>query len=115
LEKILKRPQVGYASLPSKDPTLPTEVIEQVEIQVKYSGYLDRQATDVQRLKSLEKRIIPDGFDYDSIKGLRVEARQKFASVRPVTIGQASRISGVSPADISLLSVWVQRALSQTK
>jgi len=111
LEKLLKRPEVRYATLPLADPALPHEVTEQVEIQVKYSGYLERQQQDVKRLKALETRHIPNKMDYDSLTGLRLEARQKLAAVRPKTIGQASRISGVSPADISLLSVHVQRAL----
>jgi len=111
-DKLLKRPEVRYTDLPGVSPDLPREVVEQVETQVKYSGYLDRQYADIKRIKSLEERRIPHFMDYDSIIGLSVEARQKLSMVRPRTIGQAGRISGVSPADISLLSVWVQRALS---
>ena len=109
LEKLLKRPEVRYRDLPCAGPELPPLVIEQVEIQVKYSGYIGRQEFDVKRLKGLEKRKISNSIDYEAITGLRTEARQKLATVRPRTLGQAARISGVSPADISLLSVWAQR------
>ncbi|MCU0772755.1 MAG: tRNA uridine-5-carboxymethylaminomethyl(34) synthesis enzyme MnmG [Verrucomicrobia bacterium] len=112
LEKLLRRPEVSYARLPGADMSLPDDVIRQVEIYVKYAGYLDRQRAAVERIQSLESRRLPELMDYDSITGLRTEAKQKLAAVRPGTIGQASRISGVSPADISLLSVWAAR-LSQ--
>ena len=109
LERLLRRSGMRYGDLPGADCSLPADVIDQVEIQVKYSGYLERQHQDVIKLKSLEKRVIPDSLDFESIVGLRIEARQKLCTVRPRTLGQASRISGVSPADISLLSVHVQR------
>jgi tRNA uridine 5-carboxymethylaminomethyl modification enzyme len=109
-DKFLRRPGVSYSELPNADASLPADVIEQVELEVKYSGYLERQHADVKRLKALNSSIIPERFDYLSITGLRSEARQKLHEVRPRTIGQASRISGVSPADIALLSVWVERS-----
>lgn len=109
LEKILSRPETRYADLNGAKRNLPLQVLQQVETQVKYSGYLDRQHADIKRLKSLENRCIPVGFDYNSILALRTEAKQKLATVKPRTIGQAARISGVSPSDISLLSVWISR------
>ncbi len=109
LEQLLKRPEISYGDLPSKNPELTQEVIEQVEIAVKYAGYIARQNGEVEKFKSLEDKEIPLNFDFLSIPGLRTEARQKLHSVRPHTLGQAARISGVSPADISLLMVWMKR------
>jgi tRNA uridine 5-carboxymethylaminomethyl modification enzyme len=80
-----------------------------VEIASKYAGYIDRQQSDVEKFKSLEGKQIPDSFDYSTVPSLRNEARQKLAKLRPATLGQASRISGVSPADISILTVWLKR------
>jgi len=112
---VLKRPENRYFDLPSIDTRLPRDVVEQIEISVKYSGYVEKQAIDIKKLVAMESKRIPNRFDYDSISGLRIEARQKLNRVRPVTLGQASRISGVSPADIGLLSVWLQRfGLSNT-
>ena len=110
LSKILSRPEVSYKCLPDKDETLSDEVVQQVEIAVKYAGYIDRQELEVQKFKKLEDKSIPDTFDFSTVPSLRLEARQKFAKIRPTTIGQAARISGVSPADISILMVWLKRA-----
>jgi tRNA uridine 5-carboxymethylaminomethyl modification enzyme len=109
LEQILKRPEVAYKDLPSREDSLSPEVIQQVEIAIKYAGYIDRQQSDVEKFKSLEGKQIPDSFDYSTVPSLRNEARQKLAKLRPATLGQASRISGVSPADISILTVWLKR------
>jgi tRNA uridine 5-carboxymethylaminomethyl modification enzyme len=109
LEQLLKRPEVTYHNLPTANDSLPEEVIQQVEIAVKYAGYIERQSTEVSRFKSLEDKEIPASLDFFSIPGLRTEARQKLHSVRPKTLGQAARISGVSPADISLVMVWMKR------
>jgi tRNA uridine 5-carboxymethylaminomethyl modification enzyme len=109
LEQLLKRPEVTYRNLPTANDSLPEEVIQQVEIAVKYAGYIERQSTEVSRFKSLEDKEIPASLDFFSIPGLRTEARQKLHSVRPKTLGQAARISGVSPADISLVMVWMKR------
>ena len=106
---LLKRPENRYADLPSARAGLAQDVIEQIEISVKYSGYISNQAAEIQKLVAMESKQIPSKFDYNSINGLRTEARQKLNSVRPTTLGQASRISGVSPADIGLVSVWLQR------
>jgi len=109
LEQILKRPEVAYKDLPSREDSLSPEVVQQVEIAVKYAGYIDRQQSDVEKFKSLEGKQIPDSFDYSTVPSLRHEARQKLTKLRPATLGQASRISGVSPADISILTVWLKR------
>jgi len=113
LEQILRRPEVAYRDLPNRDDSLSAEVIEQVEIAIKYAGYIERQQTDIEKFKSLEGKQIPEAFDYSTVPSLRNEARQKLAKIRPATLGQASRISGVSPADISILTVWLKRAGSQ--
>jgi tRNA uridine 5-carboxymethylaminomethyl modification enzyme len=110
LVKILSRPEISYRDLPSRDETLSDEIVQQVEIAVKYAGYIDRQELEVQKFKKLENKSIPDIFDFSTVPSLRLEARQKFAKIRPTTIGQAARISGVSPADISILMVWLKRS-----
>jgi len=110
LVKILSRPEVSYKDLPGRNETLSNEIIQQVEIAVKYAGYIDRQELEVQKFKKLEGKSIPDTFDFSTVPSLRLEARQKFAKIRPTTIGQAARISGVSPADISILMVWLKRS-----
>jgi tRNA uridine 5-carboxymethylaminomethyl modification enzyme len=110
LAKILSRPEMNYQDLPNKTENLSGEVIQQVEIAIKYAGYVERQETEVARLKTLEDKNIPVTFDFATVPSLRLEARQKLAKIRPQTIGQASRISGVSPADISILLVWLKRA-----
>jgi tRNA uridine 5-carboxymethylaminomethyl modification enzyme len=105
----LRRPEVNYADLPSQNLDLSAEVVRQVEIAVKYAGYIDRQEVEVAKFKSLEDKQIPGAFDYDSVHSLRTEARQKLNQIRPATLGQASRISGVSPSDIGILMVWLKR------
>jgi tRNA uridine 5-carboxymethylaminomethyl modification enzyme len=110
LVKILSRPEISYKDLPRRDETLSDEIIQQVEIAVKYAGYIDRQELEVQKFKRLEDKSIPDAFDFSTVPSLRHEARQKFTKIRPTTIGQAARISGVSPADISILMVWLKRS-----
>jgi tRNA uridine 5-carboxymethylaminomethyl modification enzyme len=115
LAKILCRTEVSYQDLPSKNADLDAEVIQQVEISIKYAGYIDRQEIEVVRTKNLENKIIPDTFDFGTVPSLRLEARQKLAKIRPRTIGQAGRISGVSPADISLLLIWLKRGAQKSK
>ena len=85
------------------------EVVQQVEIAIKYAGYVERQELEVEKFKTLEDKSIPDAFDFSTVPSLRLEARQKLAKIRPATIGQAARISGVSPADISILMVCLKR------
>jgi len=109
LAQLLRQPDVSYADLPCSNGAVLEEVKQQVEILVKYAGYIDRQDKEVNKLKSLEHKMIPDGFDYELVPSLRNEARQKLSKIRPVTVGQASRISGVSPADIGILAVWLKR------
>ena len=109
LVQLLRRPEVRYCDLPSADTSLPTDVIEQVEIDVKYEGYIDRQQFEVERFKTVEEKTIPSWLNYQEVPSLRTEARMKLEKIRPATVGQASRISGVSPADIAILMVWMKR------
>jgi tRNA uridine 5-carboxymethylaminomethyl modification enzyme len=113
LAQLLRRPEISYSDLPSSNPHLSEEVILKVEVTIKYTGYIARQADEIARFQSLEDKQIPAGFDYATVPSLRNEARQKFMQIRPVTLGQASRISGVSPADISILMVWLKRGALQ--
>ena len=108
---LLRRPQVSYDDLRPFDPDAPAldkAVREQVEITVKYEGYIRRQQRQVEEFEQLEKHALPDDMDYSDIQGLRLEAREKLSAVRPLNLGQASRISGVSPADIGALMIWLQ-------
>ena len=98
-----------YKDLPKRNEALADDVVQQVEIAVKYAGYIERQEVEVEKFKNLEDKMIPDVFDFSTVPSLRLEARQKLAKIRPATIGQAARISGVSPADISILMVWLKR------
>jgi tRNA uridine 5-carboxymethylaminomethyl modification enzyme len=109
LAKILSRPETAYADLPNRDDSLSSEVIAQVEIAIKYAGYVERQEVEIEKFKKLEDKKIPGAFDFTTVPGLRLEARQKLAKIRPATIGQAARISGVSPADIGILMVCLKR------
>ncbi len=109
----LRRPEVRYPVV--GDPSVEADVAEQVEIQIKYEGYVERQRAEVARRKSLEDLEIPRRFDYAAVRGLSVEARQKLAAQRPETLGQAGRISGVTPADISLLVVHLKRSAGPTE
>ena len=108
---LLRRPQVSYDDLRPFDPGAPAldkAVREQVELTVKYEGYIRRQQRQVEEFEQLEKHALPDDMDYSDIQGLRLEAREKLSAVRPLNLGQASRISGVSPADIGALMIWLQ-------
>lgn len=112
LSELIRRPELNYALLAPIDgdrPILSDEVCEQVNIQVKYEGYIKRQLQQVEQFKKLEAKLIPEDINYDEVMGLRIEARQKLAQVRPVSIGQAGRISGVSPADVNMLLVHLER------
>lgn len=113
LAELLRRPYISYTDLPSINRSLSDDIITQVEIAVKYAGYIARQANEVSKLKNLEDKRIPEAFDYAAISGLRLEARQKLTKIRPATLGQASRISGVSPADVGILMVWLKRGAAQ--
>ena len=110
LADLLRRPEISYELLAELDkdrPTLPPRVLTTVEVSVKYEGYIKRQIAEVARHQKLEAKALPEDLDYKSIKGLRLEAAQKLASVKPLTVGQASRISGVNPADISVLLIYL--------
>ncbi len=109
LIQLLRRPEISYADLPSRNNSLSNELTQQIEITVKYAGYISRQELEVAKFKNLEDKQIPVSFDYLRVQSLRTEARQKLIKIRPATVGQASRISGVSPSDISLLLVWLKR------
>jgi len=112
LADLLRRPQVSYADIAPFDPdrpALPAAVTDEVEIQIKYAGYLARQEKQVQEFKKEESRRLPEEIDYNTISGLRLEARQKLSEIRPMSIGQAGRISGVSPADIAVLLIWLEQ------
>ena len=112
LADLLRRPQVSYEDIAPFDaerPALPKAVTEEVEIQVKYAGYLARQEKQVAEFKKEESRKLPETIDYENIAGLRLEARQKLSQIRPMSIGQAGRISGVSPADIAVLLIWLEQ------
>ncbi len=107
---LLKRPQLGYEELKTVDtekPKLDPNIFEQVEIEIKYEGYIQKQLKQVEQMRKLETKLLPKDFDYREIKGLRLEAQEKLNKIKPLNIGQASRISGVSPADISVLLIWL--------
>lgn len=112
LSELMKRPQLGYELLTEFDkdrPDLPYEIFEQVEIDIKYEGYIKRQQAQVDEMHRLEVRTLPQNIDYNAITGLRLEAREKLTKIRPKSVGQASRISGVSPADISVLLIYLEK------
>ena len=112
LADLMCRPELSYESIAPIDPDRPTlseEVIEQINISIKYEGYIERQIRQVKQFKKLEKKLIPENLDYNDVSSLRIEARQKLIDYKPVSIGQASRISGVSPADISVLLVYLEQ------
>jgi tRNA uridine 5-carboxymethylaminomethyl modification enzyme len=111
LYEIIKRPELDYFKVKSLDterPELEIDVQEEVNIMAKYEGYIEKQMEQVQQFKKFEKKIIPEDVEYDMINGLRTEAIQKLSNIRPISVGQASRISGVSPADISVLLIYLE-------
>ena len=112
LSDLLKRPEVEYSTLPSLRTDLPDEVTLQVQITLKYAGYIDRQEAEVQRLRLWENQGIPTTLDYGQVPSLRIEARSKLQSIRPTSLGQAGRISGVTPADVSVLSLFLKRMMA---
>lgn len=109
IDDLVKRPESSIEDFTLGSFEDDTDVLKQVEITLKYDGYIARQEEEVSRLTQLEATIIPDAIDYESVRGLRTEARQKLSKVRPYTIGQASRIAGVTPADIAVLTVWIRK------
>ncbi|MFO1511695.1 MAG: FAD-dependent oxidoreductase [Verrucomicrobiota bacterium] len=114
LAQLLRRSEATYATLPIRDGSLPEVIARQVEIEIKYAGYIARQSAEVEKIIGLDEKGIPKDFDFSAVPSLRPEARQKLERIRPETIGQATRISGVSPADISILVVWLRRHKNPT-
>ena len=117
-ESLLRRPQISYQDLAQWDgeaPSLPSDVIEQVEVEVKYEGYIRKQLAQVEQMRRLESRALPETLDYTQVSGLRLEAREKLGRVHPLSLGQASRISGVSPADISVLLIYLESKRREEK
>jgi tRNA uridine 5-carboxymethylaminomethyl modification enzyme len=116
--QFLRRPEMDYALMallvPPPSPLSP-EIAEQIEIEAKYAGYIDKQRAEVARFRRLEDRRIPPDWDYEGFVGLRTEAREKLARVRPATVGQAARLAGVNPADISVLLVHLKRLESTSR
>ena len=111
LSDIIKRPELDYgktAEIDEERKPLPDAVCEQVEIKLKYDGYIKRQIAQVEQFKKMEEKLLPENQDYSDIHGLRLEARQKLNKIQPKSLGQASRISGVSPSDVSVLVVWLE-------
>ncbi|MCR5074404.1 MAG: tRNA uridine-5-carboxymethylaminomethyl(34) synthesis enzyme MnmG [Ruminococcus sp.] len=109
---LIRRPQLNYNDIAPFDmgrPELPADVCEQVELQIKYKGYIEKQLAQIEQMQKLEEKKLPQNTDYSIVYGLRLEAAEKLNKIQPLSIGQASRISGVSPADISMLAVWLQK------
>lgn len=112
--ELIRRPQLGYNEVIAFDkstdkPNLPPDVVEQIEIEIKYEGYIKKQLSQVEQMRKLESKALPEKIDYGSVSGLSLEAMEKLAKVRPISVGQASRISGVSPADITALLIWISK------
>lgn len=117
LAELICRPELTYETIADIDlerMPLPDDVVEQVEIEIKYEGYIERQLKQVEHYKKMEKKKIPADLDYNEVGSLRLEARQKLIAYKPVSVGQASRISGVSPADISVLLVYLESSRKKT-
>lgn len=112
MSELIKRPEVSYFDLAEFDkerPVLPYEVAEKAETEIKYEGYIKRQQSQVDDMLRLENRKLPEDIDYSAIDGLRLEAREKLSKIRPQSVGQASRISGVSPSDVSVLNIYLEK------
>ena len=109
---LIRRPGIGYADLESIDPAwapLPRETLQQVDIALRYEGYLEKERRQVEAFRRSEDMLLPQGFDYMTLDTLRIEARQKLTAQQPRSLGEASRISGVSPGDIAVLMVWLEK------
>ena len=114
LADLVKRPELNYELLTAIDnerPKLSKAVGEQVNINIKYEGYIEREYRQVEQFKKMENRLIPEGIDYEKVDNIRKEARQKLSEIQPLSVGQASRISGVSPSDIAVLLVYIEQFL----
>ncbi|MCK5878977.1 MAG: tRNA uridine-5-carboxymethylaminomethyl(34) synthesis enzyme MnmG, partial [Holophagae bacterium] len=115
LAQWLKRPEMHYATIPGHREDLSPDVIEQVEFSLKYQGYIDREQLHIERAEQISRQRIPDEFDYHAIGALRYESRDKLTAIRPRDLAQASRVSGVTPADITILSVWLKKCAREQK
>ena len=118
MAELLKRPEIKYnelAEIDNERPNLSIQEQEEVEIQLKYEGYIKLQETQVEKFKKLEEKILPEEIDYEKIEGISLEGRQKLNKFKPRSVGQASRISGVSPADISVLVIYLQQLKNKEK
>ena len=118
LYELIKRPELNYFNVAVLDPERPEleeNVVEQVNIIAKYEGYIDKQLEQVNQFRKFENKLIPEDLDYEEVKGLRIEAKQKLSKIRPMNIGQASRISGVSPADLSVLLIYLEQLQRKVK
>ena len=116
--ELMKRPEITYDDLAEIDPDRPDLTIHEkaeVEVHIKYEGYINKQLAQVEKFKKLENKVLPEDIDYFTIDGLRIEAQQKLDEIRPASIGQASRISGVSPADINVLIIYLERERRKSK
>ena len=109
LAQLLRRPEIAYRDLPSREDSLPDKVIEQVEIETKYAGYIDRENRRIEKVKELEHQVIPVEFDYWALKTISYESREKLSRICPQSIAQASRVPGISPADIAILAIAAKR------
>ena len=116
---ILRRPAISYEDLREIDddtrPVLSSNEKTEVEVMLKYDGYIRKQINEVEKLRNLENKKLSENLDYKSIRGLRLEARQKLSDIRPLTVGQASRISGVSPADINVLLIYLEKEMRSAR
>jgi tRNA uridine 5-carboxymethylaminomethyl modification enzyme len=112
LAQILRRPEMTYEKLPQRRADLAADIVQQVEINVKYEGYIERELRQIEHAEKTEHQKIPAWVNYDEIKSLRFESREKLKRIQPDNLGQASRISGVNPSDIAILSVWIKRGQS---
>jgi len=111
LTQTLRRPEMTYEKLPERRTDLPPDIVHQVEIYVKYEGYIERELMQIERAEKIESQKIPAWVHYDEIKALRLESREKLKKIQPDNLGQASRISGVNPSDIAILSIWIKKWL----
>lgn len=110
--ELLRRPEISYDDLKvidQKRPEVDRVVISQIEIQIKYEGYIKKQFKQIEQFKKMENKSIPENIEYEEVKGLRIEAKQKLSKIRPDSLGQASRISGVSPADVNVLVIYLEQ------
>ena len=113
LIQTLRRPEMTYEKLPERRTDLPSDVVTQIEINMKYEGYIEREMKQIERAEKIEHQKIPAWINYDEIKALRFESREKLKKIQPDNLGQASRISGVNPSDIAILSVWIKKGAKQ--